>query len=709
MPRRISTFAVLAAVALAAVACGGASDSKSSGSGSGAARGNTKLSLVAYSTPQVAYDEVIPAFNRPPPARASRSRQSYGASGDQSRAVENGLQADVVAFSLEPDIDRARQGRPGRQGLDADADQGHRHGLGRRLRRAQGQPEGHQDLGRPAQARRRGDHAEPVHLGRREVEPAGGLRRADQAGQDAGAGARLPEQADHQARQGPGQERPRGGADFIGGNGDVLLSYENEAITAQQKGEDIDYVIPDQTILIQNPAAVTTKANRHRRRRSWTTCRPTPAQTTFAQHGYRPVDAAVAEKSTVPDAAGLFTIDDLGGWSKVNDEFFDPDKGSVTKIEQTRGSPLTSEVARPLRRARRRPRGRRRAVRRRAPRARWASASPTLWLSLIVLIPLAAVVVDRDGTRTSGTAISSPPAVAALELTVGVSLVVAAINAVAGTLIAWVLVRDGFPGQRWSTRSSTCRSRCRRSWPASSCSRSTATTARWASTSPTRAAAIVAGAAVRHAAVRRALGAAGADRARHRDGGGRDLARRERRARPSGGSCCRTCVPAIFSGAALAFARAVGEFGSIVLISGNIPLKTEVASVFVYGQIESDAVASAAAVSVVLLAISLVVLLVIRAGARGGSQHERLGAALPRARLPGRAPARSRSGWSSTARSSTGSARLGLDHDAGGDQRVLADDRGDRDRRAAQHRVRRSSPRWCSRAAASAASRCWTR
>jgi sulfate transport system permease protein len=73
--------------------------------------------------------------------------------------------------------------------------------------------------------------------------------------------------------------------------------------------------------------------------------------------------------------------------------------------------------------------------------------------------------------------------------------------------------------------------------------------------------------------------------------------------------------PAILSGAALAFARAVGEFGSVVLISGNIPLKTQVASVFVYGQIESDDVAGAAAVSVVLLAISLVVLLALRRGA----------------------------------------------------------------------------------------------
>jgi sulfate transport system permease protein len=78
-------------------------------------------------------------------------------------------------------------------------------------------------------------------------------------------------------------------------------------------------------------------------------------------------------------------------------------------------------------------------------------------------------------------------------------------------------------------------------------------------------------------------------------------------------------VPAIVSGAALAFARAVGEFGSVVLIAGNLPFKTEVASVFIFGRIESDAVTSAAAVSVVLLVLSLVVLLLIRGLGRLGS------------------------------------------------------------------------------------------
>jgi len=81
-------------------------------------------------------------------------------------------------------------------------------------------------------------------------------------------------------------------------------------------------------------------------------------------------------------------------------------------------------------------------------------------------------------------------------------------------------------------------------------------------------------------------------------------------------------VPAILSGAALGFARAVGEFGSVVLIAGNLPFKTEVASVFIFGRIESDAVTSAAAVSVVLLVLSLIVLLAIRGLGRIGHDAE---------------------------------------------------------------------------------------
>jgi sulfate/thiosulfate transport system substrate-binding protein len=126
--------------------------------------------------------------------------------------------------------------------------------------------------------------------------------------------------------------------DFTSGNGDVLLSYENEAITAQKKGEKVDYVIPSDTIKIENPIAATSKSPAAAK--AFVKFAVTkPAQQVFASWGYRPVNQQVlaANKSKFPVPSGLFTINDLGGWDKVDTEMFDPDKGSVAKIEQDAG------------------------------------------------------------------------------------------------------------------------------------------------------------------------------------------------------------------------------------------------------------------------------------------------------------------------------------------------------------------------------------
>jgi sulfate/thiosulfate transport system substrate-binding protein len=337
MPRRISTLSLLAAVGLAAVACGGASDTKSGGS-SGAANGSTTLSLVAYSTPQVVYDQVIPQFNKTSAGEGVAFRQSYGASGDQSRAVENGQKADVVAFSLAPDVDRLVKAGLVAGDWTSEPHDGFVSDSVAVFMVRKGNPKNIHtwaDLLKPgvevltpnpftsgsAKWNLMAAYGAQIKQGKSPDEALAYLREL------------LTEHVKVQDKS--GREAVQ---DFVGGNGDVAISYENEAITAQQKGADIDYVIPDQTILIQNPAAVTVKAKPQAKaflNYLWTA----PAQTAFAQHGYRPVDAAVAKKfkSRFPTPSGLFTIDDLGGWSKINDEFFDPDNGSVTKIEQDAG------------------------------------------------------------------------------------------------------------------------------------------------------------------------------------------------------------------------------------------------------------------------------------------------------------------------------------------------------------------------------------
>jgi sulfate transport system substrate-binding protein len=125
-------------------------------------------------------------------------------------------------------------------------------------------------------------------------------------------------------------------ATFTGGKGDVLISYENEAIAAQQAGEDIDYVIPDQTILIENPIAVTKDAKD--KARAFVKYLYTPAaQAIFASKGYRPVVKGVPGADRFRTPKTLFDIQKFGGWGTVSDKFFDPDKGIVAGIEKGLG------------------------------------------------------------------------------------------------------------------------------------------------------------------------------------------------------------------------------------------------------------------------------------------------------------------------------------------------------------------------------------
>ena len=231
----------------------------------------------------------------------------------------------------------------------------------------------------------------------------------------------------------------------------------------------------------------------------------------------------------------------------------------------------------------------------------------TLWLSLIVLLPLAAVAGRsvEDGLDAFWASVSSRQAVAALRFTLLISLLVTAINAVMGTLIAWVLVRDEFRGKRAVNAVIDL---------------------------PFALPTIVAGltllalygeaiAFTKWAVLLALLFVTLPFVVRAVQPVLIELDRDMEQAAHSLGASQRTTfrrivlpnlVPAIVSGAALAFARAVGEFGSIVLISGNKPFDTQVSAVYAYKQLESDNITGAAAVSVVLLALSLLVLLALR-------------------------------------------------------------------------------------------------
>jgi sulfate transport system permease protein len=263
----------------------------------------------------------------------------------------------------------------------------------------------------------------------------------------------------------------------------------------------------------------------------------------------------------------------------------------------------------------------------RRPRARSgarAGALPwgisTLWLSLIVLLPLAALL-DRslsDGTGTFWDAITTKQALSALKFTVAVSLIVAFINAFFGLIIAWVLVRDDFRGK------SIVNAVIDLPFALPTIVAGLTLLALYGNKSPvgihlasTRAAVALALLFVTLPFVIRSVQPVLIE-----------LDKEMEEAAASLGATPFTTfrrvifpnlLPALLSGMALAFSRAVGEYGSVILISGSIPFKTQVTSVYVGKLIESDSPVSASAVSVTLLAVSLIVLILIRS--LGGRTH----------------------------------------------------------------------------------------
>ena len=123
---------------------------------------------------------------------------------------------------------------------------------------------------------------------------------------------------------------------FLSGQGDVLLDYEDDALYAKSKGEAVDIVTPPQTILIENPIAVTKTAGTPAK--AFVSYLLSPAgQKVWGQQGYRPVLASVAKEFNFPKPKTLFTIDHLGGWKALNTKFFDPQTGVVAHVEQSLG------------------------------------------------------------------------------------------------------------------------------------------------------------------------------------------------------------------------------------------------------------------------------------------------------------------------------------------------------------------------------------
>jgi sulfate/thiosulfate-binding protein len=315
--RRISLTLFLA-LAFPALAAGAAKD--------------TKLTLVAYSTPRDAYGQLIPAFQKTAAGKEVSFSQSYGASGEQSRAVASGLNADIVAFSLAPDISSLVQKKLVPQNWNKDKF----HGMVTRSVVVFVVRDGN-----PKKIKTWSDLLKPgVQIVTPNPFTSGGARWNVMAAYGGALRAgRTPKQAEtylaqmwkHVVAQ-PASAR-EGLQTFLAGRGDVFLAYENEALFAQQHGQPVQFVIPKATILIENPIAVTTTSQHKAQARAFINfLRTKAAQRIFAQNGYRPVIKGVTQGLNFPNRPQLFTIKYVGGWGKVEKKFFDPRSGVMAKI-----------------------------------------------------------------------------------------------------------------------------------------------------------------------------------------------------------------------------------------------------------------------------------------------------------------------------------------------------------------------------------------
>jgi sulfate/thiosulfate-binding protein len=319
-------FAVLAA------GCGSTDDS------TGASGGGGSVDIVAYSTPEAVYvDALEPGFEATPEGEGVSFSGSFGASGDQRRAVEAGQPATLVHFAQGGDmiaLEEAGEVAP-------DWDQNKYKGIGQEsvvvIATRKGNPEGIKSFDDLL--------TEDVDVITPNPLSSGGARWNIMAlyGSQLHEGKSEQEALDaiktvlEKTVVQPGSARDALAA-FTQGEGDVLLAYENEAIKAQEEGEDVDYVVPPSTIRIETPIAVTKDAPESAQAfldYIWSD----EGQQIWADNGYRPVNQALLDEKAYPVPTDLFDIDEFGGWEKVTDEFFDEETGKVAAIEKELGVP----------------------------------------------------------------------------------------------------------------------------------------------------------------------------------------------------------------------------------------------------------------------------------------------------------------------------------------------------------------------------------
>lgn len=344
-PVRKASFvaALFAVVAALVAACGGGATDVPGGKN--ISSGSKHINLVAYATPKPGFDVIIPAFRNTPEGHDIGFSQSYGASGDQSRKVARHVPADVVNMSVEPDITRLVKANV----VDKNWKQQSPTGTG-------------VPFGSVVVLVVRKGNPKNIHTWSDLLKPGVEVITPNPAS----SGSAQWNMMAPYAAESNGGKNPQAGLDFVQklvsehikvspssgrqatttfeqGQGDVLISYENEAIMLARKtvhsplSQQIDYIVPSQTVKIENPVAVVNTSDDKKAATTFVNwLYSPPAQTIWAQQGFRPVDPTVAAQ-TADLFAGhgvitkLWTVKDLGGWDVVSKKLFGT-KGSISKI-----------------------------------------------------------------------------------------------------------------------------------------------------------------------------------------------------------------------------------------------------------------------------------------------------------------------------------------------------------------------------------------
>jgi sulfate/thiosulfate-binding protein len=326
-------WATLISIVGVLAACqGGASDVVGGG---GLENAHLSITLVAYSVPEPGWSKVIPAFNASEEGKGVQVITSYGASGDQSRGVVDGKPADVVNFSVEPDVTRLVKAGKVSADWNKDATRGIPFGSVVTLVVRKGNPKGIRDWDDLLRPGVEVITPSPLSSGSAKWNLLAPYAAKSAGGSDNQAGINfISKLVREHVKLRPGSGREATDV-FVQGSGDVLISYENEAIATERAGKPVEHVTPTQTFRIDNPVAVVNSSAHLEAATAFKNFLYTAAaQKVWAQAGFRPVDPAIAAdfRDQFPVPPKLWTIGDLGGWGTIDPQLFDKSAGSITKI-----------------------------------------------------------------------------------------------------------------------------------------------------------------------------------------------------------------------------------------------------------------------------------------------------------------------------------------------------------------------------------------